>query len=383
VVHRNLTGIYAMERCTKEKLRRLLAAILVRAYRLSAAALFTATLGAAVLSACQATESQSPTPPPSPRPTATPDQSAERQAWLDGPHADTYSLESGPNTYCARCHSPANWDPAATIDDPPNCVSCKFAFEAEPRQAAGNPLVPQEQWLSIDCQVCHRMEDGHADPDPAWQDPASGYYETVGSSSELCEKCHQDNPTLRHHRDLGDAAHNGYECTECHDAHSAKASCLSCHVARFTSRPRFIPEHQDVNSNDQCRECHADAWSTHDMELQQSGDDNCLGCHERLMGLETIPPIMYGHSEAHQAVNCVACHDASGLTVGPLEGMQLWMAFRTTELLGRETTTPYQSHNLQGSVDCSRCHFQGNSWGLPVEPDGGWNGLYGNGSDGG
>jgi cytochrome c551/c552 len=63
-------------------------------------------------------------------------------------------------------------------------------------------------------------------------------------------------------------------------------------------------------------------------------------------------------------VTCVACHDASGLDVGPVEGEDVWITFRTTELLGRANTEPYQSHALQRSVMCDRCHYPDNAWGL-------------------
>jgi len=235
-------------------------------------------------------------------------------AWEDSPHARTYSLEKGPNTYCARCHSPANWDPAATIDPPPNCVSCKFAFEPEPRIAAGNPLVPEEDWESIGCEVCHRqVEDGVITGEIAWHDPVSGYYETVADSTALCSRCHRDTETLRHSRLVGEGAHAGFTCTDCHDAHSTATGCAE------------------------------------------------QGCHQ-----PDEPEWQESHDEHHETLACVACHDASGLQVGPLEDGIHWMTFRTTELLGRANTEPYQSHQLQKEVNCQRCHYDENPWGLNV-----------------
>src|SRR5512139_3462523 len=35
--------------------------------------------------------------------------------WQSGPHGNTYGLDKGPNTYCSRCHSPQNWDPASKV----------------------------------------------------------------------------------------------------------------------------------------------------------------------------------------------------------------------------------------------------------------------------
>jgi hypothetical protein len=77
-----------------------------------------------------------------------------------------------------------------------------------------------------------------------------------------------------------------------------------------------------------------------------------------------------GHGSVHIDVACVACHDASGLEVGPIEGKGQWKTFRTTELLGRSSREPYQSHNLQREVACDRCHYADNPWGLVAEVGG-------------
>jgi hypothetical protein len=234
-------------------------------------------------------------------------------AWEGSPHGNTYDLGKGPNTFCARCHSPENWDPAAKPDAPPNCVSCKFPFDAEVRVAPSNPLVPEADWKDIGCVVCHATDDGSVKPDIAWYDTVTGYHETVTSTTELCEKCHTDTETIRHRRDLGQAAHAGFTCTDCHDPHTTAASC------------------------------------------------GAAGCHETVGSETTAIP---GHDADHAAVTCVACHDASGLDVGPAEGENVWITFRTTELLGRANTEAYQSHALQRSVMCERCHFADNPWGL-------------------
>lgn len=326
-----------------------------------------------LLSGCSGGEAASentPSPPPTPQPTL--DQSIYWDRWRNGPHADTYALEKGPNTYCARCHSPANWDYAATIDAPPNCVSCKFSFEAEPRVAQGNPLVSEEAWADIGCSVCHRMEHGVAQAEIAWYDNATGYYETVADSTELCEKCHTDTEVIRHKRNLAGSAHADFVCTDCHDAHDASASCDDCHTISKTEIPTLLPEHQTVDSNEDCGPCHAGAYSTHTVQIQESGNDDCMDCHGYLMGRASPEPIWIGHSPAHAQVTCVACHDSSGLEVGPAADDEVWVTFRTTELLGRTNREPYQSHTLQRTVDCVRCHFADNPWNLAeiTEPAG-------------
>jgi predicted CXXCH cytochrome family protein len=297
----------------------------------------------------------------------TPDQTQYLQAWINGPHSDTYALEKGPNTYCARCHSPANWDPSARIDPPPNCVTCKFPFEAESRIASGNPQVAKSEWENIGCETCHRVQNGYVDPEIAWYDRLTGFYETVTDSTAICGRCHLDNETLNHERKLGDGPHGEFECIRCHDEHSAEADCSDCHPINLTGKPHFIDEHVDVIGNGDCVECHAGAFQNHDMSIQQAGDDNCMGCHGRLMGQTSIALIQYGHSEQHGNVRCVACHDASGFDVGPVEDTNVWMTHRTTEFMGQTSTAPYQSHNLQLLIECQRCHYQDNLWDLDPE----------------
>ena len=63
------------------------------------------------------------TPPESPTPTPTPrDDTVIRTALSEGVHGDTYDVGTGPNTYCAQCKSPVNYDPQSAIDLPPNCL---------------------------------------------------------------------------------------------------------------------------------------------------------------------------------------------------------------------------------------------------------------------
>jgi hypothetical protein len=335
--------------------------------------LFIMPLSFLLYASCQQGEKPSSTPSPNPPtdtapipsaaattpPTPTPDPAYTLaiEAWLSSDHAHTYALEKGPNTYCARCHSPANWDPAAVIDPPPNCVSCKFPFESETRIAEGNPLVPEEEWVNIDCAVCHPVEEEVVDSTVIWLNPITGYHETISSTTVLCGKCHRDTESgLKHTRVLGNGAHADYSCTDCHDPHSTKASCTSggCH-------------HVTVTNNAECNDCHPNALAKHTMEQLHSGGHDCMGCHGDLVGVGMNGVKIPAHNPVHLTnVLCIACHDASGLEVKPLEQDGIWLTWRTTEGPLGETTEVYQSHSIQKEVDCTRCHYEGNPWGLPL-----------------
>ncbi len=313
------------------------------------------------VSACQSVNTQtgtptaipSSTPEPTLQPTATltimEQGPMEWGAWEFGPHAAIYDLSKGPNTYCARCHSPANWDPQAIIDAPPNCVSCKFQNEADVRIAAGNPLVPEAEWKGVECSTCHRIQDGKLVAEPAWHDQETGYYESIESTSELCEKCHMDTETLRHKRELGDQAHAGFTCTSCHDPHSMEASCSQSGCHNVSGGISAVPAGHPPMAFTSC--------------TQQ-------GCHIGT-GFSTKPAmtavvnVTWNHQDGrHIAVTCVACHDASDMQVKYLEEENMWVVFRTKELLGQYSEEVYQAHAITRTVNCARCHYVGNPWGL-------------------
>jgi hypothetical protein len=140
------------------------------------------------------------------------------------------------------------------------------------------------------------------EPGFAWLEIAAiDEYVEVASSTELCVKCHAEVDVPDHQPVLADGPMASFLCTDCHDAHDTAASCTSA------------------------------------------------GCHDDLLAAAAPAP---GHDEDHQAVACVACHDASNLEVGPSEDQGIWI------------TLPYTSHSIQSEAPCDRCHFANNPWDL-------------------
>jgi len=249
-------------------------------------------------------------PAEAPKPTEVqPDPDAIPRAWEEGPHAATFVVDAdGKNSSCARCHAPANWIP--TMDDmPETCLTCKFEVDPPP------PYIAEEEWTGVECKICHRVDKkGVVESEVAWLEIAAiDEYAEVTSPSELCEKCHTE-ADLPDHRPISvTGAMAGFSCTDCHDAHDTSATCAAS------------------------------------------------GCHEGL--LETEPPIE-GHDEEHQAVACVACHDAGNLDVGPWEEQGIWTTFLSMATEGEASIVPFTSHNIQLEAECTRCHFADNPWGL-------------------
>lgn len=295
---------------------------------------------AVILTGCQPTEVikevevtvvVEPTPVP-PTPTEEPaDQTAYHVAWESGPHS-TYDVGRGPNDWCARCHSPQNWNPEATVGTPPNCVSCKFPGQ-EMTVGDGNVLIPEEDWKAIPCETCHVMEDGIAGEN-AWLNPIAMEYVSVSNTTELCEKCHVTTTgnafgsAVDHKITMGGSAHLNYG--------------------------GFIGEEAPPTY---CADCH----DPHTTEPKQ-----CVDCHQEDIDSAEHAGGTYGVMK--DTVTCMACHDASGADVGPHpdEDNDLWVTTLTEAGRGGLTTSAIVSHSVVFEVSCDRCHYAENEWDLTV-----------------
>ena len=260
------------------------------------------------------------------------DHAEQMTAWEGSPHGNTYAPGKGPNTYCSRCHSPQNWDPASTPGIPPNCITCHFAHEEEMRVAETMDFVAEEDWVGIGCDTCHEVDGDMINASSnAWLNTISGEYIPVGTPNELCEMCHTNSTGVSetggagvdHLIVLGGSAHNNWAATI------------------GDRRP------------DYCSDCH-------DPHTQQP--KTCVDCHENTADT---------HSDTHaEIVTCIACHDASGSEVGPhpVEEMNgVWTTVLSSmSRSGEPTLAPIVSHSVQWQVSCDRCHYEENAWELPV-----------------
>ena len=236
--------------------------------------------------------------------------------WENSAHADTYVVdEAGKNNACAKCHAPIEWSP--TLEDlPESCFTCKFELSEPPS------VIAESQWQSITCKVCHETDKkGNVAPEFSWLEVAAlEEYTPVENVNELCLKCHAPSNLPEHIAIVVGGAHAEFLCTGCHNAHTLTTSC---------------------------------------------GES---ACHETLQDPEKIIP---GHDEDHINVACEACHDASGLDVGPVEETGIWTTFApwSVDLEGNTESglTPFVSHNTVLEASCDRCHFANNPWNLTVD----------------
>jgi len=274
-----------------------------------------------LLAGCGGAEKQTAVQPMGPEAASSESQAADapvdamqqppsiEESWMSGAHAQTFVVsDDGTNMECTTCHAPYNYLPA--MDEiPEGCKTCKFEV-SDP-----DPFVAEEDWVHVDCQVCHQIKKKEVQPEVVFLEfAAANEYTEVSSTEELCLKCHQTEPSEGHAAVVVAGGHAGMTCTDCHDAHSAQTSCTDA------------------------------------------------GCHADVIGEEIEIP---GHDSAHAKVGCVACHDGQGMTVGPVEEEDLWSTWLSEE--NGDPIRPFASHNLVLEASCDRCHFQDNPWGLTVD----------------
>ena len=191
----------------------------------------------------------------------------------------------------------------------------------------------------VNCDICHRSENGIMTNEVVWLNQNSGQYETVNDYSDLCSNCHEG-------YDHAESAHKNFTCLECHDHHSAGAACLDCHK--------------------QVKEASLQVPATPISDHTTGTDTLCngSGCHS--MATQVAEGPFSIHGAQHTKVTCAACHDAEGLQVGPLQDGTVWVSW-SSSWLNNNPAAPFNSHNLQYQVDCKRCHYENNPWGLYSE----------------
>jgi hypothetical protein len=260
-------------------------------------------------------------------PTAT-QLSKEWKFWSASAHAHVSDANTSSNTYCAKCHSPLNWDPASSVDT--------------------SSIVPREDWQGIGCEICHETNGKSVSASIAWWNQVTRQYDAVTGTTALCEQCHRDTEQFHYQVNLDNSVHSGFECVACHNPHTTTASCSNsgCHdgIRPKSSIPPSTPTGgQHPNNGGFC------------------GGANCHpAATQAALSNYSV------HGAIHASVSCMACHDASGMPVGPSVELGGWVTFQTKQIDGVEMTVPYESHDIQTQVDCSRCHFEGNPRGLPL-----------------
>jgi hypothetical protein len=311
------------------------------------------------LAACAANEPPIDTPVPlqptnSPTPNFSPQQEIVAY-WKRGAHSKVSPDATLLTNSCASCHSPLDWDAALQAESPPDCLAASAYREYPlPENESGKMGDHAGDWGAIGCQVCHRpTEDNQYGPDLAFWNQATGSYEDVENSKALCEKCHRRMEDIDLSIDLGQGFHRSLTCVQCHEPHRLNASCANsqCHSG--------VSEELDIIKDLIVTPGH-ETVSPH----------NCGGSQCHTVATQVVEENRLTHiGVQHGNLTCSACHDATGMEVGPIGQSATWTTWRSADLNGEAGHFPHFSHDVQRQVDCQRCHFSDNPWSLPLLKD--------------
>jgi hypothetical protein len=217
----------------------------------------------------------------------------------------------------------------ATADWQDLQIDIRHEWEASPHAHAQ---------VVIGCDACHQLQDGVATSSIAWRNQKSGQYEPVSDGNQLCVKCHAG-------YDDAKEAHASMNCLDCHDHHSIKVECVTCHIqVKKQSMPLPATPADGHPNSGEMPSCEA------------------AGCHTMATQVASMPSSIHGTE--HAMVACEACHDAGRHQVGLTSDGSVWVLGQALDQSGKTVLMPYRSHNLQYKVECIRCHYDQNPWGL-------------------
>lgn len=310
-----------------------------------------------VLCSCSAgAESVESTPSPQATGTATPGFSKLqelRAIWRRGSHSKISFESEYAQPYCAKCHSPQDWDPKANPGETPGCAEAIVKPQHGATGGGDAQLNSTATWHAVECKTCHLIgRDGDPLRGIIWWNQETGKAETISESIDLCTKCHTKTSDVDNSVDLGnDEFHTTLSCVACHDPHSTTASCTNtgCHPN--------VEEHLTIITDLAIEPNHETA--------PPGGCSGGTSCH--MQSTQVAEQGLLPHIGVyHTYLTCAACHDGAGMEVGPVDGSFMWTTFQTVEWNGLTAKRPKYSHVITTEVDCARCHFEGNPWELAI-----------------
>lgn len=247
----------------------------------------------------------------------------------------TKNPELTPSKEDSHFPEPSPITPTATLslEMQAKLVSIQRQWEESPHAEVEN---------AVDCQNCHQLQNGLPTHVLAWWNERAGKYESVADSTDLCLKCHTEYADSK-------SAHAKKTCIDCHDEHMVKSSCFDCHDQIRMESIQALATPIDGHPGGMVLDCEGS------------------GCHSMATQKAQMTRMGFSiHGTSHANVSCEACHAADDYEVGPTQGENIWVLWRKIKINGEMLLVPYRSHNLQYEVDCTRCHFDGNPWNLPL-----------------
>ncbi|MBU8913606.1 MAG: hypothetical protein KOO61_06240 [Spirochaetales bacterium] len=347
--------------------------------------------------------------------------------WSDSSHNNVWNQREGTNTYCARCHSPGNWDPDAMRGGPVpgSCFNCHLGPSLR-TNALGNEAIAEEDFEGINCSTCH--EEGHGSDIAIWNNATEGY-DAVATSDELCGKCHVDGyggfdavasgpggdsgtadgggtatslteagqdfmATVKAGMDVYNETDNSHATVSAVvDDGSITTTALTGGAANVWSAedkyyiyegplvPGGIfdgtahqivvggsahPNEIGIAAADRGPSSCIECHDPHSLETS-----SCIACHEDLSKASNAMDI--GHDDRMAKVTCVGCHSAD-----PVLDAMGWVDAEARDVFtigtksvprggGAPVFSSSNTHLINRTAKaCTDCHTADNSWGIPV-----------------
>lgn len=249
-------------------------------------------------------------------------------------HEDPHNNRFGQN--CTDCHSEESF----------HLVKNMSSFN---HNSTDFPLLGKHQL--VDCQQCHK-----------------GSY-SVPIAHNQCMDCHDD----YHDGQIGEGGMIP-DCAECHNVDGFSGSSFTIERHQSTSFPLegahmaipcFLCHQKDKeerwqfdNIGEYCYDCHEDIHDTY-IDAKYYPDKDCRKCH----AVSRWNEVEFDHVEtgyilhgAHKEVECRACHFDENVEGGFVQKFQSL----NDECLQCHNDVHYNQFEIEGSVDCLRCHLYDN-----------------------
>lgn len=257
---------------------------------------------------------------------------------------DFYSYMQHDPEFCQSCHiMTESWDRWASSDHAEvACHECHQQTMLESATQLFNFLTKDydriEKHATVQDEAC---EECHQSGDPNWLQVAAtaGHVKHSEEENIACTRCHA---TTVHRFEPA-----GVICQLCHEGKHIEVEkmndmhCAVCHD--------FLAEGDDpLPTRDACLDCHNAMPGDVIWSVDAPMRFDCGSCHiphqqaEPLTNCETCHTVQGYHLKgAHQAADCVVCHDAHEWVVAPRETCLMCHPGQAT-------------HNA--GVDCNACH---------------------------
>ncbi len=296
---------------------------------------------------------------PSPQATVTATMGFSKQQemqaiWQRGSHSKVSFTAEFAQPFCAKCHSPQDWDPDNNPSEIAGCAEAIVNFQDGLKGVGDTQLSNSLNWNGVECKTCH-LFDENGDPikEIIFWNRETGNAERVSNNTDLCTKCHTKTNDVDNSVNLGENEfHSSLSCTACHDPHRTTASCTDSGCHADVSKDLEIIKYLAVDSD-------------HETESPHScgAGSQCHALATQVVEENQLPHI----GVQHAFLTCAACHDGAEMEVGPVNENSVWTTFQTVEWNGLTVKRPKFSHVITTKVDCTRCHFEENPWELDAD----------------